>query len=91
MWRKVRLWETWDGEERRGKQIKKGNYVVAGVTVTNMKLEQSAFLDERGGFAGTFAVPVTALAQLSALHPAATMPTRPRRRKITNCMIAVVV
>jgi hypothetical protein len=56
-----------------------------------MKLEQSALLDERGGFAGTFAVPVTALAQLSALQLAATMPTRPRRRKIIDCMMAVVV
>ena len=43
-------------------------YVVAGVTVTCMKLEQSAMRELTSGtFPGR--VPVTALAQLSALHP----------------------
>jgi hypothetical protein len=43
-------------------------YEGAGVIVTSMKLEQSASRDDTEGvFPGR--VPVTALAQLSALHP----------------------
>lgn len=43
-------------------------YEVAGVTVTNMKLEQSAMREVTSGILPV-RVPVTALAQLLASHP----------------------
>jgi hypothetical protein len=51
----------------RGGSYRRWTYEVAGVTVTRMKLEQS---DSRAETSGTFPgrVPVTALAQLSALQ-----------------------
>jgi len=47
-------------------------HTVAGVTMTLMKLLQSARLDDSGG--SCRAVPVTNRAQLSALHAALGMP-----------------
>jgi hypothetical protein len=46
-------------------------YVVAGVTVTSIKLEQSALRELTGGIFPV-TVPVTALAQLSAMHAEST-------------------
>jgi hypothetical protein len=58
----------------------RGTYRVAGVTVTSMKLEQSASLEARSVLSDL--VPVTARAQLSALQALLSAPwaaVRPRR------------